>query len=681
MKFKKYVSVFLTGILMLSNVSFVSANSDNEWWGSSYAEYLVNKNMYVDWADLSVANDVIIDADTNNVTTREEGISKLAEQYNIQPISEFNKKFVDDEEIDEKYKEMINTLYNLNIITGIKDKFEPKKGFTKAEFITLTYMLERYTNSDYEKSTIQHTANGVVKGYLSEDKTVINWKGINYADNPVGDLRWNVPQPYSNSWSGIEEKIDLKDKFIQYDGMSNQLSGSEELYVNVTRPNTDEKNLPVLVFVHGGNNQTGTPEELATEMLANKTNSVIVTMTYRIGALGNLNLPALKTDNEVQNSGNFGLLDIHESLNWVNENVENFGGDKDNVTVSGFSAGARNVANMVVSPYFENTFNKAIIMSGGLTTSDYGKAQEIAATAFAKLVLEDNICETEEEAIKWIQQNNEEVTEYLYSLDSGRITALMTNASIRMDAFPHLIKDGVVIPKDGFNENSVNVNNAPIIVGANENEFTMFAAFDPMFMMDVMSGTIFEDMEKLQAMNFAMDYGSQLYKVFSLEETAQFFDNVENNNDVYGYRVLYGNNAGDLEGLGQLLKAYHGMDLAILTGKRNDMIPFGENEVATYEINEYMNDYLYNFLRDGNPNEDNIDVTWETFSSDEILSYSNEGKTAIIKMSEKAMTQEEIINNLMNDNSINEETKKEIVQNVLNGRFFSDKLDINIENN
>ncbi len=685
MKFKKSISIFLTGIFMFSNVSFSRANenananenesNNKDWWGSYYAEYLINKNMYVDWAEHSVANDVIIDLSNDTVVKREDGISSLAKQYNIQPIKEHSKKFIDDEEIDEKYKDIINTLYNLNIITGIDGKFMPQKSFTKAELISLVYMLERYTNSEYEKSTIQHTANGVVKGYVSEDETVINWKGINYAENPVQDLRWSTPVYYSHSWDGIEEKVNAKDKFIQVDVMSQQIVGGEELYVNVTRPNTDEKDLPVLVFIHGGNNQTGTPEELGADALANKTNSVIVTMTYRLGALGNLNLPAIKTGNEVQDSGNFGLLDIRESLNWVNKNIENFGGNKNNVTVSGFSAGGRNVANMIVSPHFENSFDKAIVMSAGLTTSEYDKAQEIAATAFAQLVLEDDICETVEEAINWIQQDNEEVREYLYSLDNSRITSLMSNAAIRMEAFPHLIEDGVVILKDAFSENSINVNNSPIIVGANENEFTMFTAFDPMFMGDVMSGIIFEDMEKFQTMNFAMDYGSQLYTVFSLEETADFFNDIENGNNVYGYRVLYGNNEGDLEGMGKLLKAYHGMDLSILTGKRNDMIPFGENEAAVYEISKYMNEYLYNFLREGNPNGNNIDVSWNDISSNKILSYNNEGTMPIIKMTEKYITQEEIISNLINDNIIDEETKKEIIENILNGRFFSGKLD------
>ena len=108
-----------------------------------------------------------------------------------------------------------------------------------------------------------------------------------------------------------------------------------------------------------------------------------MSVNYRLGALGFNPLDALKTGSDEENSGNFALLDIAQALDWVEKNIETFGGNKDNVTLAGFSAGGRDVMATLISPTFKGKYDKAISFSGGMTLSDEEESQEIFATAIA----------------------------------------------------------------------------------------------------------------------------------------------------------------------------------------------------------------------------------------------------------------------------------------------------------
>ena len=202
---------------------------------------------------------------------------------------------------------------------------------------------------------------------------------------------------------------------IQLSG--SDIIGSEDcLNLDIYRPNTDETNLPVLLFIHGGNNQTGTSSEIDARKLAVNANCIVVSINYRLGALGFNSLPALKTGDINEDSGNYTLLDIAKSLDWINENIEAFGGNPNNITASGFSAGDRDIMAMLISPIFEGKFQKAIAFSGGMTISDPEESAQIIAKAIAPLVIEDNVKETEEDAYNWLLTDDTEVKYYLYSL-------------------------------------------------------------------------------------------------------------------------------------------------------------------------------------------------------------------------------------------------------------------------
>ena len=166
------------------------------------------------------------------------------------------------------------------------------------------------------------TQYGPVVG-LDQGESLV-WYGIPYGAAPVGELRWQAPQAYQYTTFplGTEDCLKL------------------DVY---TTPNAHK--LPVLVFIHGGNNQTGNTKEILGSELVVRDNCVFVTLDYRLGLFGFNCLPALCRGSD--DTGNFTLLDIAKALDWVKDNIAQFGGDADNITISGFSAGGRDVMAML----------------------------------------------------------------------------------------------------------------------------------------------------------------------------------------------------------------------------------------------------------------------------------------------------------------------------------------------
>lgn len=131
------------------------------------------------------------------------------------------------------------------------------------------------------------------------------------------------------------------------------------------------------------------------EKFAKEANAVYVSVQYRLGLLGFNNLPALANGNALNDSGNYGLIDQAYALEWIKKNIDKFGGDANNITVSGFSAGGRDVMAMLISPLFKDKFDKAISFSGGLTVADFAESQKIIAGKLAPLIVADGICADE----------------------------------------------------------------------------------------------------------------------------------------------------------------------------------------------------------------------------------------------------------------------------------------------
>lgn len=216
-------------------------------------------------------------------------------------------------------------------------------------------------------SPLAETRYGTVAGIT--DGAFHLWRGIPYAQPPVGPLRWRAPQPVE-PWQGVR----LADRFSaacwQNREFCEQLAGGDPgplsedcLYLNIWAPAERNEPLPVMVWLHGGGFTMGAGDlpPYDGKALAGR-NVILVTLNYRLGHLGFFAHPALMAQ-ESEPVCNFGLLDQIAALRWVAENIHAFGGDANTITLFGESAGGRSVVSLLASPLAKGLFHKAIIQS------------------------------------------------------------------------------------------------------------------------------------------------------------------------------------------------------------------------------------------------------------------------------------------------------------------------------
>ena len=210
-------------------------------------------------------------------------------------------------------------------------------------------------------SPIVATADGRLRGQAAG--TIDEFLGIPYAAPPVGPLRWRPPQPAAH-WTGVRPATRFGPHCPQTGGPFGLASMSENcLFLNVYAPADSLRggSLPVMVWIHGGDLTAGESNDYDPAGLV-RDGVIVITINYRLGALGFLADPALKSPNG--SSGDYGLMDQQAALRWVQQDIRQFGGDPRNVTIFGESAGGLSVLTQIVSPAARGLFAKAIIESG-----------------------------------------------------------------------------------------------------------------------------------------------------------------------------------------------------------------------------------------------------------------------------------------------------------------------------
>ncbi|MFE1109101.1 carboxylesterase/lipase family protein [Streptomyces rochei] len=213
------------------------------------------------------------------------------------------------------------------------------------------------------------TDKGPVAGASADQ--VDRFLGIPYAAPPVGAGRWQPPAPAA-AWTGTRSATSPGSRCLQFGGGTGSPGMSEDcLYLNVYTPaHRTNRPLPVMFWIHGGGFSFGSGDREDGSLIARTNNVVVVTVNYRLGVFGFLDLPGLSR----HGAGNYGLLDQQAALRWTQRNIGAFGGDASRVTIAGESAGGHSVCALMASPPARGLFSGAIIQSGGCPSHTVGQA-------------------------------------------------------------------------------------------------------------------------------------------------------------------------------------------------------------------------------------------------------------------------------------------------------------------
>ncbi len=231
---------------------------------------------------------------------------------------------------------------------------------------------------------IAETTYGKIEGVFRKGLHI--FRGVPFAAPPVGERRWLPPEP-PQPWSGVKPAVTFGPTCPQVPMEISVLNPPEQqpqsedcLYLNVWTPGLDNAKRPVMVWIHGGGFTTGSGSWLVYNgrRLATRGDVVVVTINYRLNVFGFINLKEV-TKGEIPATGNEGLLDQVFALQWVRDNISNFGGDPNNVTIFGESAGGMSVGTLLAMPRAKGLFHRAILQSGaGHHVSSLERAVKVA---------------------------------------------------------------------------------------------------------------------------------------------------------------------------------------------------------------------------------------------------------------------------------------------------------------
>ena len=469
---------------------------------------------------------------------------------------------------------------------------------------------------------------GKVQGIYNEDKSVKIYAGIQYAQAE----RWKEPQTYT--WEGVHDGsyfgprsmqpksnpvVDtLMDIYSEKSWHPNYLmkpieyrSEDKGLVLNIWRPNTSETNLPILVYIHGGSLTNGNSsfEEYNGEAFA-KRGVIMITIQYRLGVFGFFAHPDLKAESINHTTGDYGLLDQIFALKWINNNAIHFGGDKNNITIAGESAGSSSVSALCSSPLAAGLFKNAIGESSSLvmkvpphTYRTQEKAYEVS-----KNILKEFKCKTIDELRKVPAEK--------------LVETKFKNSEMMLDGYA-LTKNPYEVYAEGLN------NEEALLSGYNVKEADAFVIpnflFSPTNKKNIKQ-RIAEQTDEICAEEICELYKEEIEKdAFSeINEIMSIYwfimpHHVWSNmalaspktQRVYRYQFTKENGYHGTYHSGEMIYAYGCLGMS----KRQ----FAYDE-SDYALQDIMSSYWINFIKNGNPNGDDLPL-WSEYknSTDSVM--------------------------------------------------------------
>ena len=460
-------------------------------------------------------------------------------------------------------------------------------------------------HKDPQYTETVHVHDGDLQGVYTEDGKVEIFTGIPYAMPPTGDLRWKEPQD-PEPWQGVKicdtyapmsmqpqnsplfstlaAVIGYHDYRINWANTARYANSEDALYLNIWKPAGEVHDLPVMVYVHGGSLQTGQPwyADYSGEGLARK-DCIVVNMGYRLGVFGFYADPLLQEESGNHTTGNYGLLDQIKALEWVRDNIAAFGGDPDNVTLAGESAGGVCVSALCTSPLAKGLFRRVIIESSTCSAPQPAhsfRSLEDGFAAAAEIRNELGVSSLEE----------------LRALPAEKLVGYA-------DRCHHLTVDGYVLTETPYESYMRGIHNEEAVLhGFNRTEGALFIILDNAKLKNYESkvrgffGEYADQVMRLfpaatdqQARDSWIDIYSTVYFNYGHFQQTQL--SLANDIPVYEYFFSKDNKRLGYNHGGEEVYFYNN-------------IPAGDShyDQSDHDLAEIMSGYFVNYLRSGDPN-------------------------------------------------------------------------------
>ena len=478
--------------------------------------------------------------------------------------------------------------------------------------------------NETDKDIVVKSQSGNYLGIEATDLYV--FKGIPYAEPPVGDLRWRAPRDVEYL-DAIIDATEFKNECVQPKDNSsifnrNLSTGDEDcLYLNIYVPknqNSLNKNkFPVMYWIHGGSNIWGAGSDYDFSNLATSQQVIVVTINYRLGLFGWFASPFFaETGEDLDKSYNFGHLDIIKGLEWVNQNISSFGGDKNNVTIFGESAGGSNTLTMIASPLAEGLFHKAISQSGYVSSYSTEYAESISELSSKNIFAED---------IKYLTDSNE-IVDYLQGLTQTEVYEkyIATAEKYVYPITPITMRDGIVVPKEGVYKALEKADPDLIVVaGTNKDEMNYWFVNSEYFY-----DTSFEIRRTLKRSEANLrswnKYRSAIWRYKGAEEPLRRMS--KSNDNLYSYRLDWDEEDDGIFGDYSLfVGAAHGIDVPFISNSFDmEQIPWYIKNILFPEssaegrdaLSSLMMRYWGNIAKYGDPNVF-VSQKWEKFTAND----------------------------------------------------------------
>jgi para-nitrobenzyl esterase len=547
----------------------------------------------------------------------------------------------------------------------------------------------------YSNENIIKTDSGITHGYIKNG--TINWDDIPYAMPPTNDLRWKAPRKIKSTSQIIQPK---ENNFCvqQPSGMGGTdgegwFSGTEDcLYLDIKVTNSNNvSNLPVMFWIHGGGNTTGLKDLYDFSRMVKRHNVIVVTINYRLGPFGWFYHPSIQNNqNDLDKTSNFGTLDIIAALEWVQQNISKFGGNPNNVTIFGESAGGHNVLSLLASKRAEGLFHKAISQSGYTTSYStnemYKQNKDSSTSKHTSWNVVNDILKDNELKFTQTKENESDIRKILKNLTAEEFFYYYSNRPSN-EELPLLNADGIVIPKIGLRKAlSINdyVNLVPTIAGSNRDEVKLWLASAEYFVdldfsfLGSILGVPKVVLNDKKAFNIFNSYRSRAWKIRGVDFPLRSLHEAGNNN-LYAYRYDWDDHRRFIIGdFRELIGAAHATEIPLLTGN-NKLVgdygfliyPRGPSKRFT---SKNMMEFWTNFAKTGKPGYSSNGKEWLNYdgSIDGDSNYIILDNRKSLKMSSDKFTFSSLLKDLYKEDALTDLEKCVVVLQILT--FVGDDL-------